>query len=149
MDGHSFAPETSGSGKEAIFMNSRWAFKLTGLYQFPYDINVSGYLSYREGFVYLPELRSPSRAFSSGRAYPMAVVVGDEHLENLMMLDLRAEKTIKISDFGRLGLILDAFNILNTNTELGRNRDAWTTTFGQITEIVNPRIFRFGVRFQF
>ncbi len=148
-NGFAYAPESGGSGKTAIFMNSRWAFKLTGLYQLPYDINVSGYLSMREGFAYPVRLRSPSRAFSAGRAYPLAVGMGEEHLDNVTMVDLRAEKIFNLKDYARVGLIMDVFNLLNTNTELGRNRDAWHSTFGQVTEIVNPRIFRLGVRLQF
>ena len=148
-DGYSYAPETSGSGKTAIFMNSRWAFKLTGLYQLPLDINISGYLSMREGFVYPVRLRSDYRANSAGRAYPIVEGIGENHLDTLTMLDLRVEKVFALPEIGRLSVIMDIFNVFNTATELGKNRDAWTTTFGDINEIVNPRIFRFGVRFQF
>ncbi len=149
LDGYSYAPETSGSGKASIFMNSKWAFKLTGLYQLPFDINISGYLSMREGFAYPIRLRSPYRNFSAGRAYAQAEPMGENHLPLLTMVDFRVEKTINVSDFGRLGIIMDVFNLLNTDTTLGKNRDGWTSSFGQVTEIVNPRIFRLGVRFQF
>ncbi len=149
LNGYSYAPQTSGSGKASIFMNSKWAFKLTGLYQLPLDINISGYISMREGFAYPIRLRSPYRNFSAGRVYAQAEPMGENHLPLLTMVDFRVEKTFRIQDFGRLGLIMDVFNLLNTNTTLGKNRDAWTSSFGQVTEIVNPRVFRLGVRFQF
>jgi len=149
LDGYSYAPETSGSGKSSIFMNSKWAFKLTGLYQLPFDINISGYLSMREGYTYPIRLRSGYRAYSAGRVYAQAEPMGENHLPLLTMVDFRVEKTINVSDFGRLGIIMDVFNLLNTNTTLGKNRDAWTSSFAQVTEIVNPRVIRLGVRFQF
>ena len=45
------APETSGSGLTGIFINSRWMFKLSGLYQLPWGINVSAVFQAREGYV--------------------------------------------------------------------------------------------------
>jgi len=149
LDGFSYAPETSGSGKGNIFINSRWALKFSGLYQFPYDINVSGYWSVREGFVYPVRLRSPLRANFGGRAFPLVDGMGESHLDAVSVVDLRVEKVIRLQDYARIGLIVDIFNLLNTDTTLGKNRNAYQSTFGDITEIVNPRIVRFGVRFQF
>ena len=114
-NGYSYAPETSGSGKTSIFMNSRWALKLTGMYQLPYDINVSGYWSFREGFVYPIRLRSSSRAYSAGYAYPLVEGIGENHLDNLMMLDMRVEKVFSLPEIGRLSLIMDIFNVFNSN----------------------------------
>ena len=149
LDGESFAPVTSGSGKSEIFMNSKWAYRMSALYQLPWDINVSGYFSLRQGFVHPIRVRSDNREFSAGRAYTIVEPMGSNHLPNVKMLDLRAEKIFVIPDIGRLGLIVDVFNVLNDNSVLGRNRNAWQSTFNQVTEIVNPRIFRFGIRFQF
>jgi len=149
LNGHSYAPQTGGSGKSAIFINSRWALKTSALYQFPYDINVSGYFSLREGFAFPIRVRSGYRAHNAGRAYAYVEPLGSNHLPSLAMADLRVEKVFRLQDYGRLSLILDVFNVLNTNTTLGKNRNAWQSTFNQVTEIVNPRIFRFGVRYQF
>jgi hypothetical protein len=44
---------------------------------------------------------------------------------------------------------LDVFNVLNSGTVLGRIYDVSSTKFNQVAEIMNPRIARFGVRFQF
>jgi len=149
VDGHSFAPQTAGSGKSDIFINSRWSFKTSVLYQFPYDINASGYFSLREGFVQPIRVRSDYRAHNAGRAYAFAEPLGSNHLPNTALFDLRIEKVIRLQEYGRLSLMMDIFNLLNSNTTLGKNRNAWQSNFGQVTEIVNPRIFRFGVRFQF
>ena len=148
-DGASYAPQTSGSGKSAIFINSRWAFKLSAMYQLPLDINMSGYFSMREGFVHPIRMRTGNRVFGGGRAYPLVEPLGSNHLPTVTMLDLRVEKVFRIPDIGRISLIIDAFNVFNSNSELGRNRDAYSATFDRTTEIINPRILRIGVRFQF
>jgi hypothetical protein len=44
---------------------------------------------------------------------------------------------------------VDVFNLLNSGTVLGRKYDVEADTFNQITEIMNPRIVRFGLRLQF
>ena len=45
---------------------------------------------------------------------------------------------------------LDIFNMFNNSTILGRQIDSSTTaTFNQPREIMNPRIFRLGARFNF
>ena len=53
--------------------------------------------------------------------------------------------------FGRTRAVFDfdVFNLLNSGTVLGRQYDVQASNFNAITEIMNPRIARFGVRFTF
>jgi hypothetical protein len=148
-NGASYAPQTSGSGKSAIYINSRWSFRTSAMYQFPWDINVSGYFAFREGFCYPIFLRTGYRDYDAGRAYPLAEPMGETHLPSVATLDMRLEKVFRLQEYGRLGIILDIFNIFNNNAELGRNNNAYSGSFGLTTEIVNPRLFRLGLRFQF
>ena len=49
-------------------------------------------------------------------------------------------------------LTLDMFNVMNSSTTLGRQYDATATGatgFYNTLEIMNPRLIRLGVRFQF
>jgi hypothetical protein len=48
-DGGANAPQAGGSGITDVYVNSRWLAKLTGLYQFPYDFNVSFSIVARDG----------------------------------------------------------------------------------------------------
>ena len=60
------------------------------------------------------------------------------------------EKTFQISDTARVTLGIDAFNALNSATELEQGlliTDA--TWFGKTRKVLNPRVFRFGIRFGF
>ena len=75
----------------------------------------------------------------------------DSRLPGVTTFDLRGEKTFSFS--GRvLALSLDLFNVFNSSTVLGRQYDVTATGntgFNQPLEIMNPRLLRFGVRFQF
>ena len=61
---------------------------------------------------------------------------------------MRLAKSIKL---GGSTLILSAegFNLLNNDLILARTLRANTSTFRRVDEILNPRVFRFGVRYQF
>jgi hypothetical protein len=45
--------------------------------------------------------------------------------------------------------IADLFNVFNANTELVRNRNAASPTYGQLSQNLSPRILRFGLRVGF
>ncbi len=57
------------SGKIARDGFSRWMFKLTGLYQLPFDINVSGTLSAHEGYFYFTSFGIQDRTLPNTRSY--------------------------------------------------------------------------------
>ena len=45
--------------------------------------------------------------------------------------------------------IADLFNVMNSNTEITRERNAAATTFGVLGSNLSPRILRFGARLNF
>ena len=69
--------------------------------------------------------------------------------ETLWNLDLRASKNVRFGSRGNLQLIADLFNVLNSNTEITRERNAAATTFRVLGSNLSPRIARFGARFGF
>jgi hypothetical protein len=88
---------------------------------------------------------------------------GENRLPTFWNLNLRLEKILRIGDVGKVYLMIDAFNVFN-NDILNRVRDirdgeiyvhntpptmATYARSGEPNEVLNPRIFRFGVRFQF
>jgi hypothetical protein len=92
-----------------------------------------------------------ARGGADGTIYTLAVNKVDQfRLPNLFNLDLRLSKEFKIGGQGRFTLIADAFNVLNKATVLERALAANSAaSYNQIVEILNPRIFRFGVRLGF
>jgi len=73
---------------------------------------------------------------------------GKYRLPNVNSLDARVEKEVTFRQT-RVAFDVDVFNLLNSGTVLGRKYDVEADTFNQITEIMNPRIVRFGLRLQF
>jgi outer membrane receptor protein involved in Fe transport len=70
-----------------------------------------------------------------------------DYLPNLTLLDLHAEKAIKLGRTQTLHVVLDGFNVFNTNTptDMGVMVDG----YGRVTNIPQGRRFRLGVRYQF
>jgi hypothetical protein len=76
-------------------------------------------------------------------------------------VNLRLEKVLRIGDMGRIFIMVDAFNVFNQNIlnrQLTDNPGTYYLHSGNFSanarsaepnEVLNPRVFRFGVRFQF
>jgi hypothetical protein len=144
-------------------MNSRWQVKISGLYQLPYDINLSTVFRAREGYVRgtyvrisdIPNIgsRSVYGNLDGGGKY------GDQRLPSFYEIDLRIEKVFKVSERSRVTLSAESFNAFNSPLVLARQNlmssFTWGDTpvtnvaFGRTTNILNPRVFRFGARFDF
>jgi outer membrane receptor protein involved in Fe transport len=70
-----------------------------------------------------------------------------DYLPALSLLDLHAEKAFKLGGPKELKVVVDGFNIFNTNT--ATNMAVYAEGYGRITNIPQGRRFRMGVRFQF
>jgi len=150
FDGAVRAPAVSGSsGLSGIYVNARWQFKLSGLYQLPWGINVTGVFQAREGYV-LPFSESVRRPIESWTTiYPAGEKFGDNRLPTFWMLSLGLEKTFKISDTANVTLFVDGYNVTNNNTTLLVETDLTADNFNEPLRILNPGIFQFGVRVNF
>ncbi len=152
IDGGSYMTQTSGSGKSEIYLLlPRYQFTGSGVYQFPHQINVAGSVVAREGFgqPFFATVESADPSLPEKR-----VLLSDpdeNRLPGVFTLDLRAEKGFTFGT-SQLTLTLDMFNVMNSSTTLGRQYDATATGdtgFYNTLEIMNPRLIRLGVRFQF
>ena len=141
----------TGSGaKGGIYINSKWAYNVTGAYQIPViEASLGFNLTGRQGYP-IPYIH---RVSTSSGFKPVLVVddIDAHRLPNLMNLDLRLAKDLR---FGPVGFTLsaDVFNVLNRNTELQRNvtsNSAFRTRQNQITELLSPRVIRLGARLTF
>jgi hypothetical protein len=146
----------SGS-KPEVYINSKWAFALNGMYQFfpdrPWGFNAAGNLTGRQGyptpwFVTVP---------TAGGALPESVQVGStdsNRVDNIVDFDARIEKEFTFQEFG-LTLGLDCFNLFNESFVLQRKNQLFSTlnpgplNVGFIDELISPRIFRIGARISF
>jgi len=153
MDGqpYSFAP--AGSGKSGVYPYAEWIFKLSGVYQFKYDISVGGYLRYQQGYPYVlfGSFRDTTLFASLGTSTHRVMVepFGSRRYDNILGLDLQVEKGLDFGQYGRLALSANFFNVTNSNTVLRRNRGVTAATFNAIDEIISPFAVRVGARYSF
>ena len=152
IDGGAYVTGTAGSGKSEIYLIlPKYQMSAQGLYQFNYGINVAGSLNLRQGYgmPYFEPVESADPTLPEKRV--LLVDPEDHRLPTVALFDLRAEKAFA---FGtrELTVSADLFNLFNSSTVLGRQYDitaTGNTGFNQPLEIMNPRLLRFGVRFQF
>jgi hypothetical protein len=149
FNGGVVAPQSGGSGLTGIYVNSRWMFKLSGLYQLPWNVNVSAVLQAREGYVipyrtrvYLPGGLGYYYFYEGGKKF------GDDRLPTFWILNLGLEKVFKISDTTTATLFCDWYNVTNKQATLKLEN-----TIGpykdEVQMVTNPGIFQFGVRVGF
>jgi hypothetical protein len=155
------------SGKLSVLMYTRWMFKISGLYQLPLGFDISGTFNAREGwkiphYYYIEDDNAPNYAASS-----WALIYTQQYLKDSLPtfwnVTLRLEKKINVGA-GKLYLMADCFNIFNSATVNraydayygdayfadGAQYDFWQNpTNRTLNEILNPRIWRFGARFEF
>ncbi len=153
FDGGVVAPESAGSGVRDIYVNSRWQFKLSGLYQLPLGINFSGVFVAREGYISPNNVLvlAPNLGWIElyGDPEDSEAKFGDSRLPAFWVLNFRLEKTFQISESSRVILSADAFNITNSAHALKQEIRITSPNFGQDLRILNPRVFRFGIQFMF
>lgn len=160
----------AGSGKIDQYIFSKWLVKLSGLYQLPWDLNVSGTFMARQGSI-LPEYFDIVDYVSANPNNRTVTVYankfGELTLPTFYNFNLRLEKMLPILVSGKLYVFADLFNILNSNlltrryprdlgtlyvysyTDSSKNKYVPEPTNFKANECLNPRLARFGIRFQF
>lgn len=128
-------------------INGKWQVNTNGAYQLPLDFELAGNLFGRQGNPY-----PIFQAAALGRDGSQRVLVSPEldtfRFDDLWNLDLRLTKYVRVRGV-RLQVNGDLFNVFNANTELNRQRNIGSGSFGRLTQNLSPRIFRIGVRVGF
>lgn len=131
----------------------RWAFKLNGSYNFPYDISIGGIVEVRNGnlgqrtYVFRATDASgpPLRQLASAtiRLEPF----GSRQEETQTTFNARVSKRVGLPK-GFLNLSFDVLNVTNTNAITAVTYVSGPS-FGRVTDILPPRTLRVGVTFDF
>jgi len=161
-----------GTGKIDRWFFSRWMLKLSGIYQLPFDINLSGTLSAHEGSFYAETFGVEDRTLPNPRSYSNTMPATSYNtrpmLPNVWTLNLKVEKMIKLGETSRMYFCADIFNAINKDLLLRKydisygsfrftggptnsvpySRTAPSTTSGKPYEMMNPLLIRLGMRFQ-
>lgn len=166
LDGQAYANVGGGAGgKVGVHMYSRWLAKLSALYQLPAGFAVSATVHARQGWA-VPHYITLAYAdpanwpglYRSNTVY--LETLDKDHLPAFSNVTLRIEKSFKLGA-GRMCLMADLFNPMNKAT-VNRAYDAYYGTYYVDTEafvanpfnrlyneVLNPRVWRFGLRFEF
>ena len=137
---------------------TNWALKIVGTVQGPWNVVVTPLVRHQSGD---PLRRLVRTTLRSGQFDYTAERHGTYRVDNPTIVDVRLEKRFTVRPGHRLGLFLDAFNLTNSNAaeaadDLTGRR---TTVVGGVsvaypqflrpTSILNPRVYRFGVKYGF
>jgi hypothetical protein len=167
IDGQPYGNTGGGAlGKVGMLMYARWMAKLSGLYQLPLGFDFSATILARDGWK-IPHYIT--LAYANPASWPglyrsNVVYIQTPTKDSLSVLSnvsLRLEKKFNLGGGGRLYVMADIFNVLNQAT-VNRAYDAYYGTYYVDTEtfvanpsnrayneILNPRVMRLGLRFEF
>jgi hypothetical protein len=136
---------TSGSGIGNVYVNAKWLFKLSGLYQLPGDFNVSAFYNARQGYPFERVVQSPNRVNGASTITVLLDNVGDSRLPSYQNLDFHVERPLR---FGQTRWIpaFDVFNVMNANTVQAIRGTQNASNANNIQAILAPRVVRFGIR---
>lgn len=146
-NGSQYAPRSAGSGQGDLFINAKWQVNLNGVYQLPWEAEVAGNLFGRQGNPY-PIFRQASLGLDGSNRVLVSPDLDTFRFDNTWNLDLRFAKRFSTQHVGAR-LEFDLFNVMNSNVELQRERNAASPNFQRLNQILSPRILRIGVRLNF
>jgi hypothetical protein len=157
LDAGLYAPRSAGSGKGDTIVGAKWQVIANALVQLPWSFELSGAFFGRQGHP-RPIIFARTLGFDgSTRVMADGQQVETLRYPDVYNLDLRLAKSIRLGGSSFV-ISADVFNLLNSATELNRGRRAssaaWSPenpggAFGRLDEILNPRVVRLGIRYQF
>jgi hypothetical protein len=139
-------------GRGIVGSDSTVAFRLSGSYRFPWDINFAGTLISNSGYPFQSNIVvTQAQAAQWGMPVPLSrasqtVLLGergDDRFDNVTMVDLRVSKDFRFGS-RRITPQIDIFNAGNADTADNVN-SVVGTTYLYPSSILAPRIIRLGV----
>ena len=120
-----------------VYINSKWAFNVSGLYQLPLNFNVAANLYGRQGYP-LPYYVQVNPGDSLGARNVLVGNPDKNRNSDLYELDMRLEKVVPLFQKADLTFSLDVFNVMNSNTVLQKQVVASTDSSGRPTAATRP-----------
>ena len=143
---YNWRPNQRLFGDEGKETSTLWNYKVIGRYTFPWEIGFSGSWKVQSGRQYG---RNTSVAVTNDITQSIRMEpVTANRAPTVSILDFRLDKSFSFGRYGRLSGMVDIFNALNNGTVVN-----FATTTGanyhRVLGILDPRIVRFGVRYEF
>jgi hypothetical protein len=142
----SYRPADLMFGDNGYETSTLWNYKVIGRYTLPLDIGLSGSWKVQSGGNWGRSLSVafPGDGTRTVRVEPVTANRG----ETVQILDLRFDKSFRMGGSTRLTAMVDTFNLTNAGT-VTTFRNATGATYKEVTALLDPRIVRFGLRFDF
>ncbi|MGE5245632.1 MAG: TonB-dependent receptor plug domain-containing protein, partial [Betaproteobacteria bacterium] len=159
-------PNTQINSNGVTFYDRPHIFKLTGAYQLPYDVQLSGNLRLQSGTAWSynsgPTFRVFRANLNQGSTVIFANAPGDVRTPALKTVDLRGAKIFRFGD-RQVEASVDVYNLFNAATAFDMNPFTGVSrvknpvtgavnsypSFGLPTGLLGPRIVRLGIVFRF
>jgi hypothetical protein len=154
VDGALKVEQSTGGGKNDVWMQATWAYNVNGMYQFApdraYGFNIAANIYGREGYP-IPYFVNVNPGDGVGRSISANEVALGEidafRTDDLFVVDFRIEKEFAASGNTSLTFSIDGFNLLNEAPVISRSsRNLNAGSAGWLNETLAPRIWRLGVR---
>lgn len=150
LDNHYAGYISTSSGGTNASINPRWMAKLGFLYRFPYNFNLSAVMVARDGYI-LPKHYTDYDVERNGIGDQPTVYIapyGTYRLPTFLLVNLRLEKLVVFKGINTY-FSADIFNLFNSNTALMEGYEVNSKIYEKTLQILNPRIVRLGMRFEF
>ncbi len=133
--------------------DSDWIAKLSFLYQLPWGFNIAGFANARQGFgnpqlLYAPTPEREAVGLGSNKDI-LTEKPGQTRLPTFVNTDLSLTREFRLNGVGTATICVDAFNVFNFAHTLSRYAYVNSSRHGEIQKILNPRVIRFGLRYNF
>jgi hypothetical protein len=132
-----------------------WNYKLIGRYTLPWEIGTSGSYKLQSGRNYgrAVSFSLPNLGNQTTRVEPVTA----NRAPNVHIVDLRFDKSFRLPGRGgRIVGMVDVFNLFNLGTPIVFRTLTQTAPAGQpfgnyneVLALLDPRIVRFGIRYEF
>jgi hypothetical protein len=139
-----FGPFPTNPNDRNLNEFTNWNVKLSGTADAGWGLRVTPVLKVQSGAPY-------GRFITGNLNYNSAQLIlvepiGERRQDRVTVFDVRVEKQLRFADRARVGLFLDVYNVLNSNTAININWRAGAA-FDKATTVLPPRIAKFGVKF--
>jgi hypothetical protein len=142
------APRSTGSGNKGnVFINAKWQFNVSGLYQLPLGFDIGANVFGRQGYPYA-HWNQVNPGDGLGTRLVLDGALDNVRLKDVYDVDLRLDKNIVVNPL-TVTISAEVFNLTNQSTVLQRNGRENTVSYNQIIETQAPRVLRLGARFSF
>ena len=120
-----------------------WNAKVSGTFDAGWGLRVTPVLKTMSG---APYGRFINATLNYGAQLILVEPIGTRRQDTVTTVDFRVEKQIPLPRNARVGLFMDVFNVMNSNTAVNIN---WRSgpAFEKATTVLGPRIAKFGVKF--